>query len=65
MTTMTHSAHRSHANGFNPLTWFAMAMATRKQRLHLEDLDDHMLADIGLDRYTARREAERSFWDIH
>jgi len=34
----------------------------RKQRLDLDELDDHLLADIGLNREAARREAEKPFW---
>ncbi|MEM9044861.1 MAG: DUF1127 domain-containing protein [Pseudomonadota bacterium] len=36
-------------------------MAERRQ---LEQLTDHELADIGLDRKAALREARRPFWDL-
>lgn len=35
-----------------------------RERRHLEALDDRFLADIGVDRIEARREAMRSFWDL-
>ncbi len=31
-------------------------------RQELADLDDHVLRDVGLDRETVRREAEKPFW---
>lgn len=34
----------------------------RRTRLHLDDLDDYLLKDIGLDRHAANREARRLFW---
>jgi uncharacterized protein YjiS (DUF1127 family) len=34
----------------------------RRTRLHLKHLDDHLLRDIGLDRLTAQKEANRKFW---
>lgn len=66
MTTMTitRSPHAAGGHGFHPLGWLVQALATHHQRLHLEDLDDHMLADIGLDRISARRESHRPFWDM-
>ena len=32
------------------------------ERRNLSDLDDHLLRDIGLPFYDARREARRPFW---
>ena len=34
----------------------------RKSRRQLAELDDRLLRDIGLDRGTARYEADRGFW---
>lgn len=34
----------------------------RKQRRDLDELDDRLLADIGLAREAARLEAEKPFW---
>ncbi len=36
----------------------------RRTRLHLKDLDDHLLRDIGLTRAEARTEASRLFWQL-
>ncbi|WP_309083457.1 DUF1127 domain-containing protein [Chelativorans sp.] len=36
--------------------------ARRRQRLHLSELDDHLLADIGLRPEDVRRECTRPFW---
>ncbi len=34
----------------------------RRSRLNLGKLDDHLLRDVGLTRYQARKEANRHFW---
>ncbi|WP_265515933.1 DUF1127 domain-containing protein [Nitratireductor luteus] len=34
----------------------------RRQRLHLAELDDHQLADIGLTRCDVERECAKPFW---
>ena len=34
----------------------------RRTRMHLKELDDHLLNDIGLTRDEARKEAKRPFW---
>jgi len=34
----------------------------RKSRRQLAELDDRLLRDIGLDRATARHEADKGFW---
>lgn len=62
--SLSHGVHQGHFHGLHPLGWLVQAMATRRERVHLEDLDDHMLADIGLDRRAAKREAQRPFWDL-
>lgn len=49
------------------LSWMARAIAAMYradlQRRALADLDEHLLADIGIDRSTARVEAARAPWD--
>jgi uncharacterized protein YjiS (DUF1127 family) len=40
------------------LTWRERA----RQRRNLASLDDRMLKDIGIDRATARKEADKPFW---
>ena len=37
-------------------------MSRRRQCQALADLDDHMLADIGITREAALREANKPFW---
>ncbi|WP_084066132.1 DUF1127 domain-containing protein [Marivita hallyeonensis] len=39
------------------------AMALRRSRARLAELDDHMLADIGLTSRDAEAEANRPIWD--
>jgi uncharacterized protein YjiS (DUF1127 family) len=34
----------------------------KRSRRHLAELDERLLRDIGLDRATARYEADRSYW---
>ena len=40
------------------------ALAVRRERRTLLDLDDHLLGDIGLTRDEARQESERDVWDV-
>lgn len=42
--------------------WLAAAAERHRQRRSLAALNDHQLADIGLTREDARREAARPFW---
>ena len=58
---LTHAHHG--ANAFRPLKWVGQALAIRKQRLRLDQLDEHLLRDIGIDRRTAYWESHRPFWD--
>ncbi len=67
MQTISAKHHISHQNrpGFHLMGWFIQAFATHHQRARLDTLDDHLLADIGIDRTVAHEEATRPFWDIH
>ncbi|SLN42089.1 hypothetical protein ROG8370_01763 [Roseovarius gaetbuli] len=49
-----------------PRVHFALRdmLAVSKQRNALRHLDDAALADIGLSRREAEREASRPFWDL-
>ncbi|MEJ1991197.1 MAG: DUF1127 domain-containing protein [Maritimibacter sp.] len=60
----TISLHHHHSSGFHPMQWIIQATATHHQRARLDKLDDHLLADIGLDRMSAHEEAHRPFWDL-
>ena len=73
---MTHALHApqiAYLGGqstLSPLAIVALRVAVtltkwserRRTRQHLKHLDDHLLRDIGLDRLTAQREADRKFW---
>lgn len=41
---------------------FGIWIARRRTRLHLSELDTHMLDDIGVTEAQARKEAARPFW---
>ncbi len=56
-----HSHRTRHE--FHPLERLVQAFAVRKQRMRLDQLDDHLLRDIGIDRRTAYWEAHKPFWD--
>lgn len=63
--TATHGTRHTHRRtGFHPLDWVRRVLAVREQRQRLEDLDDRLLRDIGVDRLIAKHEAERPFWDL-
>jgi len=48
----------------HPLQALRLMLALYRQRQILARLDDRALADIGLDRETARIESRRPLWDI-
>jgi len=50
--------------GRSPLSWLALLFAVRHERARLARLDDHTLADIGISRDEAAREAARPVWDV-
>lgn len=57
-THMVGSRQRTLSLTARIVTW----AKRRRARLDLARLDDHMLADIGLDRSAAASEAARPFW---
>ncbi|OSQ51438.1 DUF1127 domain-containing protein [Marivita geojedonensis] len=73
---MAHAAHTPQIaylgaqSTLSPLAVVALRVAVtltkwserRRTRIHLANLDDHLLRDVGLDRLTAQREANRKFW---
>lgn len=62
------SAHRHHAPSIiGSLLSDATAMVNvwrwrRRERRTIRQLDNHMLRDIGIDRFTAEQIGERRFW---
>lgn len=50
--------------GHGPVTWMSAMFGTWRQRHALDQLDDHMLEDIGLTRRDAHTEAHRPIWDV-
>lgn len=44
------------------VTWLRLCMARRRQRQALAELDDRLLADIGVSRGAAARECAKPFW---
>ena len=67
-TTANHGHSHSHIHhagrDLHLFKWLVQALATRHQRMRLDQLDDHLLRDIGVDRPTAHRESLRPFWDM-
>ena len=58
----TGSRARRCATAF--ITWFNHVRAARRSRRELGQMNDRMLADIGLSRSEAQTEANRKFWDL-
>ena len=44
--------------------WLGAVLSVARERRELAMLDDHLLADIGLDRHSAEVESQRAFWDL-
>jgi uncharacterized protein YjiS (DUF1127 family) len=53
---------RRYATAF--IGWFNDIRATSRGRRELAQMNDRMLADIGLSRSHAQTEASRKFWDL-
>ncbi len=67
MSTLTAHAAASSADAPAPVGFFgriAKALTVRRERRALMALDDRMLADVGLSRADAYREAHRPFLDV-
>lgn len=45
------------------LAWLGKALTKRRTRIHLSELTDDQLRDIGLSKSDARRETKRFLWD--
>lgn len=46
----------------NPVPFLMRVHARNAERRHLAELDDRLLADMGLDRNAVQREADKTFW---
>lgn len=64
--TQLHFAPRSTGRPAVRAAWAALAamLHARRTRRLLAEMDDRMLADIGLDRGQALAEAARPAWDV-
>lgn len=45
------------------ITWMLNAIVKRRTRIHLNELSDEQLMDIGVSPMQARQESKRFFWD--
>jgi uncharacterized protein YjiS (DUF1127 family) len=59
LATRAMSRHSSRAGAID---WFRLAARRWRERRILEDLDDRMLRDIGVNRFEATAEARKPFW---
>ena len=59
-------AFPTRSGAMRPRLWARLAQAfeMRRTRRLLAEMDDRMLADIGMDRADASNEADRPVWDI-
>ncbi|RCW86390.1 DUF1127 domain-containing protein [Phyllobacterium bourgognense] len=63
----SHAA-RTEKRGWLPtasalIGWFGNAMMKRRTRMHLSELSNDLLNDVGIEPAQARRETKRFFWD--
>ncbi len=63
MHTLSRHAPRA-ARSFRPFRWIDAAFATYRHRTRLDQLDPHLLHDVGLTRTDVETETNRPFWDI-
>lgn len=45
------------------ISWLSYALVKRRTRMHLSELTDAQLLDIGVSKSEARRETKRFLWD--
>lgn len=64
MTTHSLSHPFARTGGQGWLATIRAALALRAQRNSLKKLDDRALADMGISRAAAQREARRALWDV-
>lgn len=64
MTALATSRAAARPAPLNLFHRIATALAVRRQRHQLAELDDALLEDIGLTAEEARREARRPVWDV-
>jgi uncharacterized protein YjiS (DUF1127 family) len=56
--------HNCHPKPQSIWTKLTAAFAVARQRRQLRELDDHMLADIGVTRREAYAEGHKPAWDV-
>lgn len=64
MNTSLSTRRLPTSGGQNPVNWVTAAFSAWRQRHALEQLDDHMLDDIGLTRRQVVTETNKPIWDI-
>lgn len=65
MYSLSHGSSRSPARHSRSLmSRLRLALAIRRERHRLADLDDTILRDIGLSRSEAEAESRRPIWDV-
>jgi uncharacterized protein YjiS (DUF1127 family) len=62
LLALSRSAAAPRSGGLFSLLWRAASL--RRQRAQVASMSDRMLADIGLTRAEALREAARPVWDV-
>ncbi|WP_119420950.1 DUF1127 domain-containing protein [Desertibaculum subflavum] len=59
---LRHAVSPAFDLALDAIAWIWRCSCRIRQRQALRNLDDHLLADIGISRAAAIREAEKRFW---
>lgn len=59
-----HATVNARGVGAKFASWLAGAIAARRERARLAELDDHLLQDLGLSYREALYEARKPVWDV-
>ena len=63
-TSLSQSRLPTSGGQKNPVAWVVAMFGTWRQRHALEQLDDHLLDDIGITKREAFDEVHRPIWDV-